>query len=108
PVRTTPNVSRCFALVVAALVHHSSAEVPSRSPTGEAFSGLALTVSAGSLLGYAYGVHRYGLTPFSAMPLHSAMGLTLLSAGVLASVPRGVLAALIYASPAGRLARYLL
>src|SRR5207249_2598367 len=96
PGRMAPNGALCFALV------------PSRSPTGEAFSGLALTVSAGSLLGYAYGVHRYGLTPFSAMPLHSAMGLTLLSAGVLASVPRGVLAALIYASPAGGLARYLL
>jgi len=108
PGRMAPNGALCFALVGAALVLLSSAEVPSRSPTGEAFSGLALTVSAGSLLGYAYGVHRYGLTPFSAMPLHSAMGLTLLSAGVLASVPRGVLAALIYASPAGGLARYLL
>ena len=108
PGRMAPNGALCFALVGAALVLLSSAEVPSRSPTGEAFSGLALTVSAGSLLGYAYGVHQYGLTPFSAMPLHSAMGLTLLSAGVLASVPRGVLAALIYASPAGGLARYLL
>src|SRR5207247_709902 len=108
PGRMALNDALCFALVGAALVLLSSAEVPSRSPTAEAFSGLALTVSAGSLLGYAYGVHRYGLTPFSAMPLHSAMGLTLLSAGVLASVPRGVLAALIYASPAGGLARYLL
>src|SRR5439155_322583 len=97
-----------FALVGAALALRTGAEVASRPPTGEAFRGLALTVSAGSLLGYAYGVHQYGLTPFSAMPLHSAMGLTLLSAGVLASVPRGVLAALIYASPAGGLARHLL
>jgi PAS domain S-box-containing protein len=71
---------------------------------------IAMVVPLLALFGYVYGVSAlYAVTPFSAMALHTAVGLIFLSVGLTCARPdRGVVALLTSDTTAGTIARSLL
>ncbi|WP_438010103.1 PAS domain S-box protein [Sorangium sp. So ce321] len=112
PGRPSPNTALGLALIGAALL-----ALPVQTPRAcrrlvrcvLVVVALALTVLSGYLLGVGYFYGLPPLFPFTGMPLHAAVALLALSAGILAARPDcGAFAVLMASAPGGVLLRRLL
>ncbi|WP_437759047.1 PAS domain S-box protein [Sorangium sp. So ce1389] len=112
PGRPSPNTALGLALIGAALL-----ALPARTPRACRWlarcvlvvAALALTALSGYLLGVGYFYGLPPLLPFTGMPLHTAVSLLALSAGILAARPDcGAFAVLMASAPGGVLLRRLL
>jgi len=109
PGRMAPNTALAFILLGTSLLLLDNA----RRVLHMMAESLAIVVLVGAFLaivGYMLNVTAlYGLTGYTTMAFHTAIGLEVLATGIIASRPqRGLAAVLAQDNPAGATARYLL
>jgi PAS domain S-box-containing protein len=105
-VHMAPNTALCLLLVNAALLLLGARQRVARV-LAQACGIASFSLAFIAIVGHAYGVRAlYGVSGYSAMAVHTAIGLLVLSAGVLAArIQSGVFAVLARDEPAGVVSR---
>ena len=109
PGRMSINTAGCFVLLGAGLTSLDFATERGRRPA-QLLALLAAVIAMLALIGHAYGAQQLsGIATHAKMALPTALGIALLSAGILFARPdRGVMAVMVSDSTAGIMARRLL
>ena len=109
PGRLAPNTALSFVLLAAAMLLLDNTRRVLRT-LSQVLAGLVLLASFFAISGYLLSIDRlYAVPSHGPMSLHAAMGLAVLSAGVLGARPqRGAVAILLQDTSAGKVVRRLL